>query len=675
MKRLFLFAVLLGSGTSALAATRLKTIEYAFPQSTVQAAAGGVRYFTNLGVYIPEQTERVFTSVVAYVHMIDSVTAAASPTSEAVGLGIGAVAYSTTTVTDTITNSGEAMSFTFLFDYTSYFNTNFLGSSATVHLTNTLATSASDNASAKLIITYKYDDAATTQIKTVRIPIQSSTFTMTTSLITVGGGNFPNNVPLLDDYLPEASKTYRDIFFEYHTNERPATAGVDPQLSLALDAEAASSDGTHESALASARYYYGIWKRTDMATSSAHTLKAATTNTNMSFDNFGALLVVTYEYDATSANGVFNSVMLPAGSDAGYIGGSTSADASSFTKEIIIAENNPVLKQSGVLFGSSESSVLTLSLAAGAQSYKSYIYSGTQQCGGQFLYHNINVDNGFAIRKGSNTFTLNWYSGSVVLGSRGSFGSGVLYLNYTSDKSSMDGGAANHLHTVISTVAVYAADGSYLMSNPMAAQIPELNYWLEWQGYSLNTMQANSSVETGINVERKTGEGAWPGWEYIDSGLQLSDPEMGSHFKFSSADKFKHWPLDPYPGRMDAKTYRRYRIHSTASTYLQALMYTTYRTSTFTVTGTVSGYTGDGSGLTVTVYRSDTGEYMGSATTAAGGTFTFIAYQDGDYIFGSVFQDATHKGRSVDLYAGATAMDISLAAGAAATTKGFSFIQ
>jgi hypothetical protein len=77
---------------------------------------------------------------------------------------------------------------------------------------------------------------------------------------------------------------------------------------------------------------------------------------------------------------------------------------------------------------------------------------------------------------------------------------------------------------------------------------------------------------------------------------------------------------------------------------------TTYHGITFTASGNVINYTGDGSGITVTVHRSDTGEKIATATTAIGGAYTVTEVFDTNIThFSEARQDGTHLGRS-DLY-------------------------
>ena len=196
---------------------RTKTIEYAFPASEASVAAAGARAFTTLTIYIPETSSRTFRSCFVICYVQDNVTTAASPVSWRIQARLAAIALDTTgdgaTVTDTITNSGEQCSWIFTRDVTSLFTANFgAGTSQTFDVTLTIATSSTINASCKVVITYDYDDSATTRVKTVKIPIESAIGARTTSLVQIGSNQIPN----LSTFCPEASKTFRDIFFEIY---------------------------------------------------------------------------------------------------------------------------------------------------------------------------------------------------------------------------------------------------------------------------------------------------------------------------------------------------------------------------------------------------------------------------------------------------------------------------
>src|SRR5690606_36061901 len=101
-----------------------------------------------------------------------------------------------------------------------------------------------------LYVTYQYDDTSTTQIKTVFIPLDSATGAAPTGAGATEIGT--NQVPNLDSELPEASKTYRDIFFLAEGNES-STSTAAFTLAFSLDAEANADDGSHTANLNSSR--------------------------------------------------------------------------------------------------------------------------------------------------------------------------------------------------------------------------------------------------------------------------------------------------------------------------------------------------------------------------------------------------------------------------------------
>ena len=224
-------------------AVRNKTIEYAFALSTASVASATARDFTQLAALaIPETTSRTFRSVTLEVSAVDNGTAAASLTAVLIGIALGAVARDDATVTQTITNSGENQSFLFSRDVTSYFVTNYTGTTMTADCRLTVSGVITSNATAKLIITYEYDDGDTTQIKTVKIPMDGNTGNLTTSFANLGG--VASQIPALDTFLPEASITYRDIFFQMDTHSG-TTAAAAQVLNMRYDGSTTVADLTN----------------------------------------------------------------------------------------------------------------------------------------------------------------------------------------------------------------------------------------------------------------------------------------------------------------------------------------------------------------------------------------------------------------------------------------------
>lgn len=287
---------------------RTKTIEYAFPLSIAAVATAVARDFTTITVAIPETTSRTFRSVHLEMSCVDNVATAANVTAVLMGIQLNAIAIDSATVTQTITNSGENQSFLWTRDVTSYFVTNYTGTSMTALARLTVTGVSTINATAKLVITYEYDDSATTQIKTVRIPIDGNTGNLTTSLANVGG--VANQIPLLDEFLPEANKVIRSYFFQMdiHTGTTAAAAAA---LTMRYDGATSVTDTSWAYTLVSDTFYRRIDVLTGLSTSAAHSIEASTSSTTGApFPCLNGILVVTYEFSVvpnTTLNGAIDA--------------------------------------------------------------------------------------------------------------------------------------------------------------------------------------------------------------------------------------------------------------------------------------------------------------------------------------------------------------------------------
>lgn len=293
---------------------RTKTIEYACPLATASVASTVSRAFTQIAALaIPESTSRTFRSVIMEVSYMDNDAAAAGQTAILMGVQLAAVAFSDVVVTQTIANSGEQNNHIFSRDITSYFVTNYTGTTMTCDLRMTVTGKVTCNATCKLIITYEYDDSGqTTQIKTVRIPVDGNIGILTTSFANIG--TTANQIPLLDQFLPEMSKTYRCAFFEQNINQGTVAAqATNPTLDMRYDGATTISDLAHEDALASDTFYRRIdlliaTHGAGMTTNAAHSVESKVTQTAASQAHAcqNGVLVVTYEYNATIANLTLN---------------------------------------------------------------------------------------------------------------------------------------------------------------------------------------------------------------------------------------------------------------------------------------------------------------------------------------------------------------------------------
>lgn len=651
-------------------AIRTKTIEYAFPTDTASVAAATRRDLSAITLFIPETASRTFRSVVVEIFARADVTASTSLTSWLIGIKLGAVAFDDVTITSTLTHSGlQAQSWAFQRDVTAYFNSNFgAGGSQTCQVGMTFGAVATINCHAKLIITYEYDDAAqTTRVKTVRIPIDGNTDTLTDVLAQVGAND---EIPDLDDLLPEASKVYREIWFEIMSQERVDAAG-DYQQGVRLDSEAEVLDGNHEATLqtVAGTWYKRIWVRDDLDTANAHSFSARGTVTGR-FNCLAVLLCVTYEYNHTNSTAIMNSLMLPVFASARRIGGSVEADLDRGEAKLFIEEPGPIsLVRSGYMLNYVAASTIisaALLTRAGSQNFRTYTYrSGTAAAGQSGAMKRIDAGGvngaGATLARGLNTVVIDLYSSSTdpnVLSGL----SGVLWLNYSSGKH--EDGDGVHNHTLVWRIFSHAAvkgvlDLARYEVAAVAPVIPETNYYANVLGYLVTSNlggQSGSSHTAAFIAQILSGEGQGDGWAEVLSrnlywGFETTDFDRSLYTDWVPVSQlFDRFPADPDSNRFAVESARayRYELSNAMATNLGILMLLTYHSIVFDIAGTVSGYSGDGSGIPVEAHRTDTDEKVGSAVTAAGGGYTIPWYDDTIPVYAHAIQSATRAGRSAD---------------------------
>ncbi len=626
-------------------AIRTNMVEYAFTQNEAGLAAATRYDFPAITLQVDEVNSRTFRSAIVEVTCIDNAATAASVTSVLIGCKLGAAAFSDLTVTSTITNSGEHQSLFFIQDFTSYFNTNFgAGSSQTCQVGVNFGGLTTQNITVRLYITYEYDDtSATTRTKTVRIPLDSNLAALTTSLVSVGSNQIPN----LSTFLPEASKVFRDMFFVVDANTG-ANGTTTYTHGLALDAEAVDPDGTHQAALNSAVWYRRVWKRTDMTTGATHDIKSSVTSVAGGTHNHQTvLLVVTYSYDHSASTSIMNSLMLPFNGREGYVGDST--DLTVVRHQVFIPETTPVLAQSAVYMNWAIDANANLVVKIGSGTARTYTgAAGALTCGGFSVMHRFDAGaaqgSGLSIARGLNNIDVTLNSSSTTV--RHSFLDGVIYLNYTSDKHAL--GAGVHNHTIAAPGQVYIAGAiSVKTTVSLANLVAETDYFvtgLQARG-AIAAFTADVAGSLALSVKRAAGEGVGGvglGFEPFSQRHLRTDVENGVFLWHGMLhDQFKQWPGDPST-RLALESSRVWRLDLSPLGWSSWWVSCTYHAITWTVSGTITGYTGDGSGITVDIFRSDTDEKIGSVVSTTGGAFTMPWYDNTIAVYAVARQDATH---------------------------------
>ena len=488
-------------------------------------------------------------------------------------------------------------------------------------------------------------------LKTVRIPMESGTASLTNTIAEIG----TNQVPLLDTFLPEANKDYKDVFFEIVSNDG-AAATTDFALGMELDSEGETSTGMFEQALQTSVFRKVLWKRkggttADMDTSAVHAFKLRSNNLTTRFATPAILLTVTYSYFEPDTTSVMNSVIIPTGGSNGFAGGSASGNRERFQMRVMVEEPTTIsLKQSGVLFLWTHNAGQTLTLSAGAQGTRGYGVTAGTTIGGSFaLIHRIDsgasLGAALTLARGENLINIDAYSSSFV----GGLG-GMLYLNYTSGKATA--GTEAHNKTIFWNAMASQSCSNKTVTATTTPSIPEASYWVNGVGLIQQMSSAASNTTQSLRASVDAAEGKAEGWESIFHNQVYNGAEMTGCIHIGRAtDIFKRYPADTRvcPNNyLGIETGRTYQLDSLTAFWGNLIMFITYHSITKTISGAVSGYTGDGSGITVTLHRTDTGEKLGSATTSAGGSYSFTWYDDTIEVFAAAAQDDNHTGRSKD---------------------------
>lgn len=633
-------------------ATREKTVVFAFPMTTALVADAVVTNLTQISVFIPEASP-TFTSVFVEVGFQDVVTATGGTIGEhRVGLRLGAAGYTTFTETDDIVQSGENIGGVFgPIDFTTDFNTNWTGSSMTcdlqVYFDQTSGTTLGmNNVTALLHVTYTYDDAAATQIKTVRIPLES----LTGALPTVANSNFgTNQIPQLTGggILPEAGVTIRDWFIVIEGNESNNTGTTDFTLSANIDSGSATSFMIQEAALASDRFCRWIYRPAVPSTTAAHNFQLWSSLATRCH-HITATLFVTYEFTLAGTTRTLNSILLPV-EVATPLGSTTAGDGSRFKRELLIQDPGTItLRQSGLRMNyHTNGGVTTTNWKVGAQTSRAYSSAGSVICGMFSVQQRIDsgsaAGSGLTLARGSNTITVDGFSTGGIVATNVS---GYIILNFESDVGAA--GIGQNLHTVLKSRYAWDALGNF--NNRIAGasfSIPEANYWLTDAGFCLYAWQASLAGAFNIDMELQSGEGKGAGYADIYTDGIMGDSEMSCTLIWARGrEVFKRFPSDADPDRADIEVARDYRIFSTANYAKGLVQFATYHSFEWTAAGNISGHDA-ALPSEVLLIRDATGEVMQQTTLAAGVTaFAFDVNDNTEDYFVSVYQDATHVGRS-----------------------------
>jgi len=589
-------------------------------------------------IYIPETTSRTFKA--AFVRGITNIVGSNVP------YGCLFVKVGTGTRVGAFLNPAlswsQQLPLSVCIDATASFTAGF-GAGASQTITVMLVTvcpqaatrySQGANASGEVIITYEAEEQQT-RIKTVCIPIETKITDTTTSLVEIGTNQWPN----LSTFCPEASPVFREAVLQIRGEWTSVAAAY---LSVSLDAEAAIDLGTLASSAYTLVPFEFFWVRNDAATNAVHAIKIKHTGTSATGKNIGALLWVTYEYDHTNSSTILNSfrVAMPGPQPVWY----DTSHKSQCREEFLVNEPATVtLVQSAIVMKAASNVQRSFVAAVGSQVGRVYLTAGNYAPVMMVQRFDSGGDKGagHTLVRGSNVITATVWQ----VDSNTSTVADILcyaVVNYTSAKAS--GGAQTHNKTVwvalttVPEITLPAVDyASVVVPLGTSYHVGSLLWHNFWVTYG----------NTALEVLRAAGEG-----DAISSSVApLYGPVAQAAHKdgmwgTSATGLVKRFPTDPRWGLVDASVSHTWEVIAGTKTF--SALEVTFHSITETVTGTVSGYTGDGSGLTVHLFREDTDEYLGTATTAAGGGYTFTWYSDNMNLYATCRQSDVLCGRSTD---------------------------
>jgi hypothetical protein len=393
-----------------------------------------------------------------------------------------------------------------------------------------------------------------------------------------------------------------------------------------------------------------LWDLTlTLNTASAHELYARHDVAGQTvFQHLGGWLTVTYEYDHSTSTTILNSLVFGCYEQDSNIRASDHPDK--FDMVRFIQEPDTITLVQSAVFVTAQTGTTsgTLSLGVGSQTVTGYTpTSATGQAGSVMVVHRIDAGGhrgaGITLARGENAFFMQAYGSTTDY-----FGNmtAVMILNYTSGKHASGDGV--HAHSVYWLLfGCDRAATANVLPTIVTPEIIETNYYLLGVAPLLYLTGIQGALSYYLlQAERTAGEGPDGGWLTVMTSQNIAPNERQFHPAFGVCRPFfKRWPNDTDSERMNLETARSWRYYG-ISANVGCGMWITYHNITYTATGTVSGYTSDGSGIDVRFYRSDTKQYIGNAATVAGGTFSFIWYDNVQGYIAEARQDATHVARA-----------------------------
>lgn len=604
-----------------------------------------------------------FSSVMLFVAAQDTSTATgATVTTFTTTLTLSGAAASAVTISaGTLANSGENWGGLFgPIDYTTYFNTNYgtvTSKALTVQVLSNITTGTgvtTRGVYGYLEITYTYNDAAATRIKTVCVPYESTTTslpTVSTLFATLpqltGAGGWLNGY---------AGLTIRHRWLEIKGNCNNNNTTTDFNLNYSFDGGITIVLPTRESGLASDTYQIYQIDITVLGTAATRAF-ALWSSLASRFFNVVVNEWITFEYTVSGTTQALNYIEIPVEFDS-PVPGATSAVALRLKRPLTIQEPATlIMRKCSVELNYNTNASTTVDIRGGIQSYRSYAQSSNVVAGQFSFQHGLDASSAqgaaFTLVRGENQIVIDLFRSVNTAYNV----TGILKMLYASgiDPDGIDNHSDTRRGLVRQMSFTTVADDT--VANESFA-IPETNYWL--QGLALQNyfwLQATTNTVTQqASVLSTEGEGA--GWRDLFTDQYLGDNELSyGTWTVRARPEYKRYPQEPDNSKLNITGSRSYRTTSTTAIRFGTAWTVAYHTMTSSLGGTIS----DSSGGTVQLYafRADTEEVYITGSRVGNGTYNFPVYDDTLSYYVVAYESATLKGVS-KIATPATNFDISL---------------
>lgn len=634
-------------------AIRSNSIEYGWQTDSTIVNSGSTFVSSVERVHIPELASRTFTDVIMQFHGRNSGLEIVNTIGlYTMSIQIDSQPTESYYVQSMFNQTIEQISYTYFASASAYFNTYFTASAHNVKFYINSSNTRTIGHAFKLLCGYSFDDATVTNsIKTVRLPINS----ITASVLGTAKayiGNYTASIPALDSYLPESSKTYRNIFIEYHSNDA-STSTANFNLITQIDNNPSSgSRFTISQSLQSGPYYYEIQKLSgSIDTSQTHSIAMQSSVANR-LCNIGGILHVTYEYDYTGSTSILNSNVYSM-ADANFYVSQRNQGETFFYKRIYIPETGSIeLRRSGVMFLNGGSAPNTVYVSTNSSSNAVYTtQNASVQTGYCPLIFQIDGTGShipaITLASGYNDVRI-YYSALVNTAGSPSFHGALLYLNYVSIRN---GPPLTHAHTVPKLIVggnnlINGSIGFMYSHHTASITMPDVNYYIvdstDCHYFSFGAASNVPIFNMTETVLFLTGSEY-----YYDKANPLIRNSFGfvndarHYFAMTVSDltpfiqKYPNYTILQGRPKISLFTprvfgYRTVHAHVNATSNHSNMNLLTYHSLTGSITGNIRNYSGLGV-MPLKVYDYNSGELLFATSSKGGGvidTFWYDRHSD-----------------------------------------------